>query len=192
LSKSFYYYFLKGGPIIYASFTLRLKAFAIDYLLILLYLAMLIILNVFIFPEVRGLFTGSVIIAQLTGFLLVTLPVSLYFIISDSSVGKQSFGKRVVGIQVVNQNGDALPIWQSTIRNFIKFIPWELSHFIVYRFVYIGEGEVPVLYYLIGGMIYLLMFVYILTAIFTKKKQSLYDIAVKSNVVKVDVKTRDI
>src|SRR5690554_1652768 len=180
--------FFKGGTIIYASFLLRLKAFAIDYILILLYLALLTIVNLFIFPEAQGLFMGSVITAQITGFILVTLPVSLYFIISDSTVGKQSLGKRRAGIQVVNQNGDALPIWQSTIRNFIKFIPWELSHFLVYRFVYIGDGEVSVLYYIVGGMIYLLIFVYILTAIFTKKKQSLYDIVVKSNVVKVDVK----
>ncbi|WP_256463971.1 hypothetical protein [Gracilibacillus caseinilyticus] len=42
----------------------------------------------------------------------------------------------------------------------------------------------PFAYYLIGGFIYALIFTYILTAIFTKKKQSLYDIVVKSQLMK--------
>ena len=169
----------------YASFLLRFKAFMIDYILILVYLAVLFIFNVFLFPSMQDFFNGSLIIAQFTGFLMVTLPVSLYFIVSDSKIGGQSFGKRKTGIRVVGNNGEPLSLIHITVRTILKFFPWELSHFLVYRLIHMGDGEVPLTYYLIGGTIYALMFAYILTAIFTKKKQSLYDIVAKTKVIKV-------
>ncbi|KAB8135743.1 RDD family protein [Gracilibacillus oryzae] len=168
----------------YASFTLRLKAFMIDYILIFLYLIVIFIFSVFLFPSVQQLFTGSLVTAQFYGFLLVTFPVSLYFIISDSNIGKQSFGKRKAGIRVVKKNGESLSVVHAIIRTIIKFLPWELSHFLVYRLMYLGDAEVPIAYYLVGVLIYALLFAYILTAVFLKKKQSLYDILVKTYVVK--------
>lgn len=168
-----------------ASFLLRFKAFIIDYIFILLYLVVLFIFSVFLFPSIQQLFTGSHFVAQLTGFLMVTLPISLYFIIFDSKIGKQSIGKRKAGIRVAGLNGEPLRIMHIAFRTILKFLPWELSHFLVYRFIYIGDGKVPFTLSLLGGFIYILMFVYILTAIFTKKKQSLYDLLVKTQVVKV-------
>ncbi|CDQ20881.1 RDD family protein [Halobacillus karajensis] len=168
-----------------ASFSLRFKAFIIDYILILIYLVGLFIFSVFLSPFLQKFFTGSVIVAQVTGFLLVTLPVSLYFIISDSNVVEQSFGKRKVGIRVVGNKEEALTMPHATFRTILKFLPWELSHFFVYRLIYIGDGEVPFTQYLLAGLIYVLIFAYILTAVFTRKKQSLYDIVSKTHVVKV-------
>jgi uncharacterized RDD family membrane protein YckC len=168
-----------------ATFLLRFKAFIIDYILILIYLVGLFIFSVFLFPSIQRFFTGSLIVAQFTGFLLVTFPVTLYFIISDSNIGEQSFGKRKAGIRVVGTNGEALPMLHVTFRTILKFLPWELSHFLVYRLIYIGDGEVPFTHYLLGGLIYALIFAYILTAIFTKRKQSLYDIVAKTHVIKV-------
>lgn len=170
-----------------ASFLLRLKAFLIDYLFILIYIVLLILVNVFLFPSLQQFFTGSVVTAQLAGFLVITLPVSLYFIISDSVLSGQSFGKRKVGIKVVTQNGEPLSIMHAVFRTMLKFSPWELSHYLVYRLVYL-EGDVPFQYTLIGGIVYALMFAYILTAIFTKKKQSLYDLIVKTEVIKIKKK----
>ncbi len=157
----------------------------IDYILILAYLAVLFVLSVFLIPGLQEFFKGSLVVAQFTGFLMVTLPVSLYFIISDSKIGRQSFGKRKSGIRVVGKNGEAVSLLQMAFRTLLRFLPWELSHFLVYRLMYIEDGEVPFTYTLIGGLIYALMFAYILTCIFTKKKQSLYDILAKTYVVKV-------
>ncbi|WP_338472868.1 RDD family protein [Niallia sp. XMNu-256] len=168
-----------------ASFLLRFKAFIIDYILILVYLTGLFVISVFLFPSIQRFFTGSLIVAQFTGFLLVTFPVSLYFIISDSYVGEQSFGKRKANIRVVGTNGEPLSMVHLTFRTILKFLPWELSHFLVYRLIYIGDGGVPFSHYLLGVLIYGLIFTYILTAIFTKKKQSFYDIVAKTHVVKV-------
>ncbi|NUU78146.1 RDD family protein [Paenibacillus xylanilyticus] len=168
----------------YATFLLRIKAFLLDYILMFGYLVLLLVENVFIFPSLQELFNGSLAVAQLTGFIMVTLPISVYFVISDSTVGGQSFGKRKTAIQVVNQNGNALSVPHAIFRTILKFLPWELSHYLVYRLVHVGEGAVPVQYYVIGGLIYALMFTYIFTAIFTKRKQSLYDLLAKTQVVK--------
>ncbi|MER2169413.1 RDD family protein [Paenisporosarcina quisquiliarum] len=168
-----------------ATFIMRFKAFMLDYLLIFAYLVVLAIFNILIFPSVQSLFNGSLVLAQFTGFLMVTLPVSLYFIISDSVIGRQSFGKRRMGIKVVNERNETLPILRAIFRTILKFLPWELSHYLVYRLVYLGDGEVPLNYYIIGGIIYALMFAYILTALFTKRKRSLYDIVGRTQVIKV-------
>ncbi|MEK4085856.1 RDD family protein [Psychrobacillus sp. FSL K6-1415] len=167
------------------TFIMRFKAFMLDYLLIFAYLVVLAIFNILIFSSVQSLFNGSLVLAQFTGFLMVTLPVSLYFIISDSVIGRQTFGKRRMGIKVVNERNETLPILHAILRTILKFLPWELSHYLVYRLVYLGDGEVPLNYYIVGGIIYALMFAYILTALFTKRKRSLYDIVVKTQVIKV-------
>ena len=167
-----------------ASFLLRFYAFFIDYIIIFLYLIFIFIIG-FLFPSIQELFKGPVIIAQLTGFLLVTLPVSLYFIIGDSFFDKQTIGKKRARIRVIRNNGEAVSGLRMVFRTLLKFLPWELSHFLVFRLVHIGNGEVPLSYYLIGILIYALIFLYILTAIFTKRKQSIYDILTKTQVVKV-------
>ncbi|MDQ0205827.1 RDD family protein [Alkalicoccobacillus murimartini] len=168
-----------------ASFFIRLKAFMYDYIVMFVYLLFLFFINVFLFPSLQNFFSGSLITAQLTGFIMVTLPISIYFIISDSKMAGQSFGKKRANIRVVGPNGEAASVLRITCRTILKFLPWELSHFLVYRLVTIGDGVVPIAYYFIGGLIYLLMFIYIGTAIFTKKKQSLYDKLTKTYVIKV-------
>lgn len=169
----------------YATFLLRFKAFLIDYLFIFTYLITLVIISVLLFPSLQNLFKHSIVIAQITSFILVTLPVSLYFIITDSILVGQSFGKKKIGIRVVNNYSNPLSIQQSILRTMTKFLPWELSHYLIYRTVEIGEGEIPIYNYAIGGLVYVLIIVYILTSIFTKKKQSLYDMIVKTQVIKI-------
>ena len=168
----------------YASFPLRLKAFLIDYVLIFAYLIVLAIVGVLFAPVVRPLFSGSLVVAQLSGFLTVTLPVSLYYIASETRFGGQSFGKRKAGIRATAADGGAIALPRSVLRTALKFLPWELSHFLVYRLVAVGEGDVPTQYALVGGLVYALMFAYLLSAIFTKRKQALYDLVAGTQVVK--------
>lgn len=163
----------------------RLKAFLFDYVLILLYMLAVFVVSVLLFPSLQNLFQGSLIIAQLTGFLVITLPVSLYFILCDSTLVGQSFGKKKMGIQVVDRYSEQLSIPRSIVRTMLKFLPWEMSHFLVYRLVNLGEQSVPLHLSMIGGAIYVLIFAYILTAIFTRKKQSLYDLVCRTQVIKV-------
>ena len=168
----------------YAGFWLRLKAFTADYVLIFGYLLIVLIVSVFLIPSLQELFQASPITAQLTGFLLVTLPVSLYFIVADSRIGNQSFGKRKIHIRVVDKNHQAISVYRAALRTALKFLPWELSHFMAYRMIYLGDSDVQVTDYVMGGLVYLLIFLYILMALFTKSKQSLYDRIAKTYVVK--------
>ncbi|ACX66628.1 RDD family protein [Paenibacillus sp. Y412MC10] len=167
-----------------AGFVLRFKAFMIDYLFILIYLVVLFLFNAVLFPSLQQFFAGSLVVAQFTGFLMVTLPVSLYFILSDSVIGGQSFGKRKMGIRVVNSKHGSVSVIKMIYRTALKFLPWELSHFLVYRLVHIGDEAVPLHYYFVGGVIYLLILTYISTAILTKEKKSLYDMISRTTVIR--------
>ncbi len=166
-----------------APFFLRLKAFMIDYLFILVYIATLFIISTFLFPSIQELYTHSLVSAQLAGFLMLTVPVSAYFIIFDSNIVGQSIGKKKFNIKVVNHRGKAISLPQSALRIILKFLPWELSHFLVYRLIYIGDVEIPFSYTIISILIYTLILTYLLTAIFTNKKQSLYDLIVRTEVI---------
>lgn len=168
-----------------AGIWIRLKAFIWDYLWLFLYLCFIVLLSVVLLPGLQDLFNGPVGIAQLTGFLLVTLPISLYFAIADSTLFKGTFGKKKLGIQVVDTTGDSIGFLRSLFRIILKFLPWELSHFLIYRLIHLGEGEFPLHLMIIGGLIYLLMFAYILTAIFSKEKRSLYDSLSGTKVVRI-------
>ncbi|WP_245830946.1 RDD family protein [Sediminibacillus massiliensis] len=168
-----------------AGLMLRFKAFMIDYIFILVYLTLIFVLTVFLFPSLQRFYQESLIQAQLAGFIMVTLPVSLYFIIGDSKIGRQSIGKKKTSIQVVDENGEPPSILHAAIRTLLKFFPWELSHFLVYRVINIGEGEMAGNLYSMGALVYAMIFTYILTAVWTKEKQSLYDLAVNTRVVKI-------
>lgn len=158
-----------------AGIWIRLKAFTLDYFWIFLYLCLVLLLTVVAAPGIQDYFNGPVGTAQLAGFLLVTLPVSLYFAIGDSTLFKGTYGKRKMRIQVVDVHAQPTGILRSAVRVIFKFLPWELSHFLVYRLVSLGENEFPVFLMLIGSLVYLLIFIYILTAIFSKENRSLYD-----------------
>ena len=53
-----------------------------------------------------------------------------------------------------------------------------------YRMIYLGDGNALLMDYVIGGLVYTMILLYILMTIFTKNKQSLYDRLAKIYVVK--------
>lgn len=163
---------------------IRARAFLWDYLWISLYLVLLALVAVFVVPDIQGLFQGSLVVAQLTGFLLVTMPVSLYFAVFDSKHFTGSFGKVKMKMQVVDSNGKAVNLMRSAVRTALKFTPWELSHFLVYRLVGNGEGNIPDIWMWAGAGIYGLLFLYVLTAFLSKDKRALYDWLSGTKVIK--------
>lgn len=169
-----------------ASIVLRFKAFLFDYIFIFIYLLLLFLASAFIFPALQRLFTGSLLVSQLVSFIVVTVPVSLYFIISDSTMVGQSFGKKKVGIKVVTKNGASLSLLQSAYRTVLKFLPWEMGHYVAYRFVLLGDDPIPSQLYVINGIIYSFILAYLITALVTKNKQTLYDLIAKTFVVKTN------
>jgi uncharacterized RDD family membrane protein YckC len=120
----------------------RLLAFAVDWLVVLLWC---------------GLLFGSVMIAtsghpprpdnpwtaQAIGFLTMTLPVTLYFALCESSAFRASLGKRVLGLVVSRDTGERLAFAPALLRNAIKFVPWEFGHTVAQQAALSGEGGFP-------------------------------------------------
>lgn len=87
---------------------------------------------------------GNPLTGQLAGFVLVTLPVALYFAVQESSPHHATWGKRRRGLVVVNLLGDGIGFAQALARTLFKFVPWELSHtFIIHASVAARSGQEP-------------------------------------------------
>jgi uncharacterized RDD family membrane protein YckC len=170
----------------YAGFWQRVRAFALDYIIILLYLAVLTLLVLLInwlFGVNEWLFADRVR-AQLTGFFLITLPVALYFALGESSVQQATWGKKRGGLMVTDMNGARISFWRSLARTFLKFIPWELSHTLIWELYFSPQANSLLINYgfiLVYGLIGL----NIASLRMTKKHQSLYDLLAKTYVTKM-------
>ncbi len=169
----------------YAGFWQRAKAFAFDYVIILFYIAaitLLFFLTNLLFGVSQWLFAERVR-AQVTGFLFLTLPITLYFAISESSMQQATWGKRKVGLQVTNYAGDRIRFGRSFVRTAWKFIPWELSHTLVWSIYFYRNADSPWINF--GFiLVYALVGLNLAALIFTKKHQTIYDILARTYVVK--------
>src|SRR5688572_18085033 len=106
----------------------RVKAFAIDYSIILAYIAFLIAVTLIV-SSIAGwdVRVAEPVEGQLTGFFTLTLPVILYFCISENGHHAGTIGKRKLHLQVVAADLTKAGRGQLLIRNCIKFLPWELA-----------------------------------------------------------------
>jgi uncharacterized RDD family membrane protein YckC len=120
----------------------RLLAFAVDWFVMVLW---------------GGVIFGAVMIttsgnlpqwenpwhAQGIGFLTMTIPVILYFAVSESSAMRASLGKRVLGLVVSRETGGRLPFGYVLLRNVVKFTPWEFGHTVAHQAAFSGEEGFP-------------------------------------------------
>ena len=112
----------------------RLLAFALDYLVMASYLIALALLGFLvgqIFPNSQSILFRTAVSAQATGFVLVTLPISVYFVVLEAR--GSTLGKQQRGLKVRRLNGQALGLSLSTKRTALKFLPWELSHTCIWQ-----------------------------------------------------------
>lgn len=99
----------------------RLAAYTIDYGVIAIWIAVL-------FLAANSGWLGIKVEGQLDGAArwavqgMLTLPVYLYFTLSEAFGRKATVGKRVFGLRV-----DGSPR-RIAFRNILKFLPWELAH----------------------------------------------------------------
>ena len=66
--------------------------------------------------------------SEFSAFLLLVLPVVLYFALLECSSWQASWGKRKMGLRVIDMHGIRLSFLRSLIRSLLKFVPWELTH----------------------------------------------------------------
>ena len=120
----------------------RLLAFAVDWLLVLVWAGVL-------FGTVMAVWSGrpprpgGPWSAQAVGLLTMTLPVTLYFAVCESSPMRASFGKRALKLVVSRESGGRLSFGTAFLRNALKFAPWELGHTVAQQAAFSGEAAPP-------------------------------------------------
>jgi len=169
----------------YAGFWQRLKAFAFDYLIISIYLVIVVILFLLLNSLVninQWLFAERAT-AQVSAFLIVTLPITLYFAISESSAMQATWGKQRLGLKVTDYNRNRIGFWRGFMRTLLKFIPWELSHTIIWK-IYFSPENISAWINYGFTLVYVLMGLNIASMVMTKSHQALYDLITRTYVVK--------
>src|SRR5258708_35442100 len=81
----------------------RVLAFAVDYIVIAAYLVVLGAAGVAtqaLAPAVAAAVFGNPFAGELTGFALITLPVTLYFALAESSAQQATWGKPKLHLRV--------------------------------------------------------------------------------------------
>lgn len=172
-----------------STFKQRLTAYFLDLLLIWLYgFLILFVSSLFGFPF-SSFFSQSPLIAQMVGFLSITFPVSLYFFIFEYKK-KGTFGKRWMSIKIKSSLNRQISLYQIFIRTIVKIFPWELAHFVIWRFQLPTTLPNNLLYFFLV-IVYLIMIVNLYLVLRTEKKQALHDLLAHTQVI-VESKTRSI
>ncbi len=120
----------------------RVVAFMLDWLVILVWAGMLFESSWQSLEETPGR-PSTPWVTQAIGFVSLTLPVVLYFSISESSGHKATFGKRALGLTVIGVAGGIVSFGRSLARSSIKFIPWEFGHIVANQAAFSGDAELP-------------------------------------------------
>jgi uncharacterized RDD family membrane protein YckC len=166
-----------------AGFWQRVAAFALDYIILVGYLLGLALLSLLannLFGANRWLFADR-IRAQVAGFLLVTLPVTLYFAIAEASPRQATWGKQRMKLKVADSYGHRIRFWRSFGRTLLKFIPWEISHTLIWEIYFSPQTEVVWVNY--GFiLVYLLVGLNMISLGLTKTRQTVYDLITNTYV----------
>lgn len=164
----------------------RLKAFVIDYFIILIYIGLLLG-GTLLISRIFQLRLGNVnpVIGELIAFATLTLPVILYFMVSENGKHAGTIGKRKFGLQIVSKTLTKASIGQLLIRNCIKFLPWELAHFFIYRLFYFTSIDKTTPDWVLTGLIVSqgLAIIYFLCIVFIKNNRSIYELFSQTRVV---------
>ncbi len=116
-------------------------------------------------------------------FLTISLPMWLYFIISESSPRQASLGKRLLGLKVTDLAGNRLRLSTAMMRTFFKLAFFELGHLSFLLPTPLFDEPEPSFRVGFTILIGLMAFYYALTFI-TPRRQSLHDLIVKTVVVR--------
>ncbi len=167
----------------YASHKIRIFAFLIDYLVIVIYGIFVVgTISIIFRTYINFLFSSSPVTAELTGFFMMTLPVSLYFILCEYSKWQGTLGKRKMAIRVVNNVGQRIGIGRSIFRTAIKFLPWEVAHFGIWR-LFLPTSLTEITVYVILSAANFTIIIYLIIPLTNKKRKNIYDWIAGTNVV---------
>ena len=162
----------------------RLLAFLIDYFIIVIYAAFLFGLTVLVHNIFKFNFQRpSAFLSQAIGFVTMTVPVFLYFYLSEKSNHRGTIGKRLLRIYTktnTEQSNKSI-----LLRNLIKFLPWEIAHTGVQWAVFYSSQNIepPVWVWIALILPQLFVIIYVLSIIISKGKTSIYDKIAGTSVI---------
>lgn len=127
---------LKSGPggsrhLLYAGFWARVSAFWIDMFLLMIPVA------IFVYSDFGSRFETSDVVRDLPQIFLrgyVFLLGLPYYVLMETSEFRGTFGKRMMGIMVVDTSGKRLTFWRATLRYLMR-IPAEMMCLVGYFMV---------------------------------------------------------
>jgi uncharacterized RDD family membrane protein YckC len=155
----------------------RMLAFALDYLPIAGYLIGLTLIAQAVTARqpglVGGLFQGPVA-GQASGFVLVTLPVTLYFAVQEASARQGTWGKARCNLKVIGPDGERLSLRRALARTALKFLPWELAHTAIWQAQFASAERSPGV---IAGfvLVWALVGANALSIVLRRDRRALYD-----------------
>ncbi|MEZ4673126.1 MAG: RDD family protein [Caldilineaceae bacterium] len=161
----------------FAGLRVRVVAFAVDYIAIALYLLLVVIGGIAVrtgFPALSQMVFGSPVAGQTAGFLLITLPVTLYFALLESSPWQATLGKRRQHLKVVDMTGDPLTRSRAFARTLLKFVPWELAHTCIWQIRFAPPAPSPLI---TAGfaLVWILVGANLVSLLRSRSHQTLYD-----------------
>ena len=108
------------------------------------------------------------------GFISLTLPVFLYFFLSEKTKGA-SFGKRIMNLSVYSRSKGAKP--RILLRNILKFLPWEIAHSGVHWIVFYSkyENHMPIWVWTLLIFPQIIMVAYLVSIFFSQGEDTIYD-----------------
>ena len=173
-----------------AGFKQRLKAFGFDYIPISAYIIVLFGVSMGVIKAVDYLgqpisWPENVLLSDAIAFATLILPVALYFTLQESSPHQASWGKRKVGLRVVAANGGTLTRKRAFVRSLLKLLPWQIAHTSIFHIEgWPLEAAEPTPWVTAGFvLVWVLVGIYFLTALFTKEHRTPYDWVAGSYVV---------
>jgi len=172
---------------VHAGIILRGAAYLIDCAIAFVFFAATQLLILVPIREAMGIteeWFYSGVNTQVYMLLTISLPIWLYFILTERSAWQATLGKRIVKLKVVKGlSGERIGIVQSLIRTAIKLLPWEIAH-LTNNFpeplMYASEPTFRIGFAFVG----LLMGAYMALVLFTKRKQGLHDLIAKTVVLR--------
>lgn len=124
----------------------RIIAFGVDWLVILAWAGLLFGI-VLIVSSGEPSRPSNPWASQAIGFLSMTMPVVLYFAISESSGRQATLGKRVLGLEVSFTRNTRASFGVALARNGVKFTPWEFGHLVANQVAFSGDAGIPIWVY---------------------------------------------
>lgn len=168
-------------------------AFLLDYLIISVYIALLVGVSVGLGQgPLRGLFHSLFADpnrSELSAFLMLVLPVILYFAILESSPWQATVGKRILGLRVTGVAGGRLSVSRALARSLLAFAPWELTHACLWRIPGWPLAPAPPAPIIVAGLtlVWVVLAVYLTSMLLSKKRQTLYDMLTSAYVITAPV-----